>query len=113
MTVTSFSHGTAWHSPPESRRAGSSAQTAAGDRRVSPKAKTNPSSTMRENFESLVWAVGLMMIVRIFILQAFRIPSESMRDTLLVGDFLFITKLDYGAKIPFTHIRLPGLRHPR
>ena len=77
------------------------------------KAKTRPSSTMRENFESLVWAVGLMMIVRIFILQAFRIPSESMRDTLLVGDFLFITKLDYGAKIPFTHIRLPGLRSPR
>jgi len=70
-------------------------------------------STLRENFESLVWAVGLMMLVRIFILQAFRIPSESMRDTLLVGDFLFITKLDYGAKIPFTHIRLPGLRHPR
>jgi signal peptidase I len=36
-----------------------------------------------------------------------------MRDTLLVGDFLFVTKLDYGAKLPFTHIRLPGLRAPR
>jgi signal peptidase I len=70
-------------------------------------------STFRENVESLAWAVVLMLIVRVFLLQAFRIPSESMRDTLLVGDFLFVTKLDYGAKLPFTHIRLPGLRQPR
>ena len=70
-------------------------------------------STFRENVESLAWAVVLMLVVRVFLLQAFRIPSESMRDTLLVGDFLFVTKLDYGAKLPFTHIRLPGLRQPR
>ena len=70
-------------------------------------------SSFRENVESLAWAVGLMLIIRIFLIQAFRIPSESMRDTLLVGDFLFVTKLDYGAKLPFTHIRLPGLRAPR
>ena len=70
-------------------------------------------STFRENVESLAWAIGLMLIVRVFLLQAFRIPSESMRDTLLVGDFLFVTKIDYGAKIPFTHLRLPGLRKPR
>ncbi len=70
-------------------------------------------STFRENVESLAWAVVLMLIVRIFLLQAFRIPSESMRETLLVGDFLFVTKLDYGAKLPFTHIRLPGLRAPK
>ena len=70
-------------------------------------------STFRENVESLAWAVVLMLVVRIFLLQAFRIPSESMRDTLLVGDFLFVTKLDYGAKLPFTHFRLPGFRQPR
>lgn len=70
-------------------------------------------SAFRENVESLAWAIGLMLLVRIFLIQAFRIPSESMRDTLLVGDFLFVTKLDYGAKLPFTHIRLPGLRSPR
>ena len=72
-----------------------------------------PLAAFRENVESLAWAVGLMLLVRIFLIQAFRIPSESMRDTLLVGDFLFVTKLDYGAKLPFTHIRLPGLRPPR
>ena len=70
-------------------------------------------STFRENVESLAWAIGLMLIVRIFLLQAFRIPSESMRDTLLVGDFLFVTKFDYGPKVPFTHLRLPGLRRPK
>ena len=77
---------------------------------MSPAAKP---STFRENVESLAWAIGLMLIVRIFLLQAFRIPSESMRDTLLVGDFLFVTKFDYGPKVPFTHLRLPGLRKPK
>ena len=43
-----------------------------------------------------------------FVIQAFRIPSESMCDTLLVGDFLFVNKLEYGPKIPFTHIRAAG-----
>lgn len=70
-------------------------------------------SAVRENVESLVWAVVLMLIVRIFLIQAFRIPSESMLETLLVGDFLFVTKVDYGAKLPFTKLRLPGLRQPR
>jgi signal peptidase I len=82
-------------------------------RRSRPQAAPAKGSTFRENVESLAWAVVLMLIVRVFLLQAFRIPSESMRDTLLVGDFLFVTKLDYGAKLPFTHTRLPGLRQPR
>jgi signal peptidase I len=82
-------------------------------RRARNGATAGKGSTFRENIESLAWAVVLMLVVRIFLLQAFRIPSESMRDTLLVGDFLFVTKLDYGAKLPFTRIRLPGLREPR
>ncbi|MEQ1834187.1 MAG: signal peptidase I [Candidatus Eisenbacteria bacterium] len=82
-------------------------------RQTSPKSSSAPRSAFRENVESLAWAVVLMLIVRVFLIQAFRIPSESMRDTLLVGDFLFVTKLDYGAKLPFTHIRLPGFRKPK
>jgi signal peptidase I len=55
----------------------------------------------------------LTLFLRAFVIQAFRIPSESMRDTLLVGDFLFVNKFEYGPKIPFTQIRLPGLRSPQ
>ncbi len=70
-------------------------------------------STVREYVEAALWALALTLFLRAFVIQAFRIPSESMKDTLLVGDFLFVNKFEYGPKIPFTHIRLPGLREPR
>lgn len=70
-------------------------------------------SIIREYVEAALWALALTMFLRAFVIQAFRIPSESMRDTLLVGDFLFVNKFEYGPKIPFTQIRLPGLRQPR
>jgi signal peptidase I len=72
-----------------------------------------PRSTLREYVEAALWALGLTLFLRAFVIQAFKIPSESMRDTLLIGDFLFVNKFEYGPKIPFTHIRLPGLRAPR
>ena len=70
-------------------------------------------SITRDYVEAIAWAVAITLALRTFVIQAFRIPSESMCDTLLVGDFLFVSKLDYGAKIPFTHMRLPGLHAPR
>ena len=72
-----------------------------------------PKSQMREYTEAILWAVVLTLGLRAFVIQAFRIPSESMCDTLLVGDFLFVNKFQYGPKIPFTHIRLPGPWPPR
>jgi len=72
-----------------------------------------PRSIVREYVEAALLALALTMFLRAFVIQAFRIPSESMRDTLLVGDFLFVNKFEYGPKIPFTHIRLPGLRAPK
>ncbi len=70
-------------------------------------------SQVREYTEAIFWAVALTFFLRAFVIQAFRIPSESMCDTLLVGDFLFVNKFEYGPKIPFTHIRLPGLHAPK
>ena len=67
----------------------------------------------REYIEAGLWAVALTFVLRAFVIQAFRIPSESMVPTLLKGDFLFVNKFEYGPKIPFTHIRLPGIRPPR
>src|SRR6266850_5788630 len=74
---------------------------------------TKPRSIVREYVEAALWALVLTLFLRAFVIQAFCIPSESMRDTLLIGDFLFVNKFEYGPKIPFTHIRLPGLRPPR
>ena len=73
----------------------------------------SPRSNSRDYFEAIAWAVVITLLLRTFVIQAFRIPSESMCDTLLVGDFLFVNKLEYGPKIPFTHLRLPGLHAPR
>jgi signal peptidase I len=70
-------------------------------------------SVIREYSEIIVLAVGLALFVRTFFIQAFRIPSESMEDTLLVGDFLFANKLLYGPKLPFVDVRLPALREPK
>ena len=54
--------------------------------------KTRNKSIIREYTEIIVLAVALALFVRTFFVQAFRIPSESMEDTLLVGDFLFANK---------------------
>src|SRR5512147_955841 len=70
-------------------------------------------SQLQEYVEAILWAVALTFVLRAFVIQAFRIPSESMVKTLLVGDFLFVNKFEYGPKLPFTHTRLPGLRQPR
>ncbi len=70
-------------------------------------------SIVREYVEAALWALVLTFLLRAFVIQAFRIPSESMVPTLLVGDFLFVNKFEYGPKIPFTHVRLPGVRPPR
>ena len=72
-----------------------------------------PKSLLREYVEAIVYALLLTVALRAFVLQAFRIPSESMLDTLLVGDYLFVNKLDYGPKVPFTETRLPGFRKPQ
>src|SRR6476660_7641726 len=57
-------------------------------------------------------AVLVFLLIRTFLVEAFKIPSGSMEHTLLVGDFLLVNKLVYGAEVPFTHRRLPRIRTP-
>jgi len=69
-------------------------------------------SLAREYIEAIVIAVLLAMVIRQFAVQAFTIPSGSMMDTLLIGDYILVNKFLYGSEIPFTDRHLPGLRAP-
>jgi signal peptidase I len=66
-----------------------------------------------EWIESLIVAFVLAMVIRAFVIQAFRIPTGSMRPTLLEGDAILVNKFIYGAKIPFTDFRLPAIKEPK
>ena len=70
-------------------------------------------SQAREWAESIVIAVILALVIRTFIVQAFKIPSGSMIPTFEVGDRIFVSKFIYGAKVPFTGLRLPAVRQPK
>ena len=68
-------------------------------------------SVLREWVESAIFAAFLAFcIIRPFIVQAFKIPTGSMRPTLLEGDLILVNKFIYGAKVPFTRLRLPAFR---
>ena len=67
---------------------------------------------LREQVVTLGVAILIALAIRAFVIEPFRIPSGSMLPTLLIGDHLFVNKFVYGPKIPFTEIRLPGLRDP-
>jgi signal peptidase I len=61
--------------------------------------------------KSIAVAFVLFLVIRTFLIQAFKIPTGSMEETLLIGDFLLVNKAVYGAQIPGTHYRLPGYQH--
>lgn len=63
----------------------------------------------KEWFDALIIAAIIATVLRIFVVESYRIPTGSMENTLLAGDFLFVNKYVYGAKVPFTDYRLPGV----
>ncbi|MCX7906992.1 MAG: signal peptidase I [Bacteroidetes bacterium] len=77
-----------------------------------------PRSKLREWIDALLFALVAALLIRTFLLEAFRIPTPSMEKSLLVGDFLLVSKLHYGARtpitlgVPFTDLYIPGLELP-
>ncbi|HEX9751579.1 MAG TPA: signal peptidase I [candidate division Zixibacteria bacterium] len=80
-----------------------------------------PKTPERHGFGRTVWeytkslgiALVLAIVIKTSIVEAYKIPSGSMEDTLLVGDFLLANKFVYGSRIPLLDIRLPALRDPK
>ena len=68
---------------------------------------------VREYIEAFAVAIVLALIIRTFVVQAFKIPSGSMEDTLLVGDHILVNKFIYGERIPYTDIKLFDFRRPQ
>ncbi len=70
-------------------------------------------SVIRDWAESIIIAFLLALVIRAFLVQAFKIPTGSMRMTLIEGDLILVNKFIYGAKIPFTNLRLPAVKVPK
>lgn len=64
-------------------------------------------STAREWAEAIIFAVAAATIIRWLIMEAFTIPTPSMEKSLLVGDFLFVSKFHYGTRTPATPLQVP------
>jgi signal peptidase I len=88
------------------------------DARSRAAAKDKAGTDAKKKNETLEWiksigaAVVLFLIIRTFLVQAYNIPSNSMEQTLLVGDYLMANNAVFGAHIPFTGWRVPGFRDP-
>ncbi len=68
---------------------------------------------VREYIEAFVVALLIALVVRTLVVQAFKIPSGSMENTLLVGDHIFVNKFIYGYHIPYTKGRVLEFRRPK
>ena len=74
--------------------------------------KTLKKSRLRENIEAILFAIILALFIRTFIAQAFKIPSGSMMETLLIGDHILVNKFIYGVKLPFLQKTIIPVKNP-
>jgi signal peptidase I len=73
--------------------------------------KKHRKSTAREWIDAAVFAIVAATLIRTFVFEAYTIPTGSMEKTLLVNDFLFVSKLSYGPRIPNTPLAVPFVHH--
>jgi signal peptidase I len=70
-------------------------------------------SRLRENIEAIAVAIILALFIRTFIVQAFKIPSGSMKETLQIGDHILVNKFIYGVKLPYLQTTLIPITTPK
>jgi signal peptidase I len=70
-------------------------------------------SRLRENVEAILIAVLIALFIRTFVVQAFKIPSGSMKQTLLIGDHILVNKFIYGVKIPYLDTVILPVKDPQ
>ena len=70
-------------------------------------------SALREWIDAILIAAALAIFLRTFFFQIYKIPTTSMVPVLVPGDKIFVSKLTYGPKIPFTPLRIPGFGKPK
>ena len=70
-------------------------------------------SGLRENIEAILVAIVLALFIRTFVIQAFKIPSGSMKNTLLIGDHILVNKFIYGVKVPFLQTTIVPITNPK
>jgi signal peptidase I len=75
--------------------------------------KKSALTVLWEYIQSFGIALILALIIKCSVVEAYKIPSGSMEDTLLIGDFLLANKFIYGAKIPLLPVHLPAIREPK
>ena len=75
-------------------------------------APTTASGIFWENLKVFASALVIALIIKTSVVEAYKVPTGSMEDTILVGDFLFANKFLYGAKIPLINVRFPAIREP-
>lgn len=64
-------------------------------------------NVLLEWLDAIIWALVVATFLRIFFIEAYKIPSSSMEKTLMTGDYLFVSKLAYGPKMPETPVSVP------
>ncbi|MBR0323995.1 MAG: signal peptidase I [Bacteroidales bacterium] len=83
-----------------------------GSKYSDPKTTVYPKKgPVREWLDAIVWAVVAALIIRTFLFEAYTIPSSSMEKSLLVGDYLVVSKIGYGPRIPNTPLAFPFVHH--
>ncbi len=75
--------------------------------------KKNTAAVIKEYTKAIIIAIIIAFFIRTFVVQAFKIPSGSMKNTLLIGDHILVSKFIYGVKIPFLRKIVLPVKEPK